>query len=62
MIRYGDNSTMVKTKQIATEATEDEIAALKAATGFENTKTALERAMQCMIAHPGWKPNEMEDK
>ena len=36
---------MVKTKQIATEATEDEIAALKAATGFENTKTALELSL-----------------
>jgi len=52
---------MARTKQIATEATEEEIAALKAATGFENTKTALERAMQCMIAHPGWKPKDKEE-
>ena len=59
MIRYGDNSTMVKTKQIATEATKDEILELKRATGFENTKMALELAMQCMIAHPGWKPKDV---
>ena len=52
---------MVKTKQIATEATEEEIAALKAASGFENTKMSLERAMQCMIAHPGWKPTENKE-
>jgi len=62
MIRYGDNSTMVKTKQIATEATEEEIAALIAASGVGNTKAALERAMQCMIAHPGWEPKDKEDK
>lgn len=43
---------MVKTKQICTEATPEEVEALLRATGMQNTKAALNDAMGYRIKHP----------